>query len=185
MKNNNLELYQKLITKNAHISIIGLGYVGLPLLLALGKEGFSVTGIDIDNEKVEKLKQNTSYISDISNKELLDAINTIENVNFANKYDSIENSDAIIICVPTPLNKTKDPDISYIINATEQLAKYSLKNKLISVESTVYPGATEELILPTIIKQNPNLTVGNDFNLVFSPERVDPGQKYWNSQSSD
>ena len=184
MKNNNLELYQKLMTKNAHISIIGLGYVGLPLLLALGKEGFSVTGIDIDNEKIEKLKQNTSYISDISNKELLDAINTIENVNFANKYDSIENSDAIIICVPTPLNKTKDPDISYIINATEQLAKYSLKNKLISVESTVYPGATEELILPTIIKQNPNLTVGNDFNLVFSPERVDPGQKYWNLKNT-
>ena len=142
MKNNNLELYQKLITKNAHISIIGLGYVGLPLLLALGKEGFSVTGIDIDNEKVEKLKQNTSYISDISNKELLDAINTIENVNFANKYDSIENSDAIIICVPTPLNKTKDPDISYIINATEQLAKHSLKNKLISVNE--YQSNTSE-----------------------------------------
>ena len=80
MKKQNLELYQKLITKNAHISIIGLGYVGLPLLLALGKEGFSVTGIDIDNEKVTKLKQNTSYISDISNKELLDAINKIQNV---------------------------------------------------------------------------------------------------------
>ena len=184
MKEKNAKLYQKLITKNAHISIIGLGYVGLPLLLALGKEGFSVTGIDIDNEKVEKLKQNTSYISDISNKELLDAINTIQNVNFTNKYDSIENSDAIIICVPTPLNKTKDPDISYIINATEQLAKHSLKSKLISVESTVYPGATEELILPTIIKQNPNLTVGNDFNLVFSPERVDPGQNYWNLKNT-
>ena len=184
MKEKNAKLYQKLITKNAHISIIGLGYVGLPLLLALGKEGFSVTGIDIDNEKVTKLKQNTSYISDISNKELLDAINTIQNVNFTNKYDSIENSDAIIICVPTPLNKTKDPDISYIINATEQLAKYSLKSKLISVESTVYPGATEELILPTIIKQNPNLTVGNDFNLVFSPERVDPGQNYWNLKNT-
>ena len=184
MKEKNAKLYQKLITKNAHISIIGLGYVGLPLLLALGKEGFSVTGIDIDNEKVGKLKQNTSYISDISNKELLDAINTIQNVNFTNKYDSIENSDAIIICVPTPLNKTKDPDISYIINATEQLAKHSLKSKLISVESTVYPGATEELILPTIIKQNPNLTVGNDFNLVFSPERVDPGQNYWNLKNT-
>ena len=184
MKEKNAKLYQKLITKNAHISIIGLGYVGLPLLLALGKEGFSVTGIDIDNEKVGKLKQNTSYISDISNKELLDAINTIQNVDFTNKYDSIENSDAIIICVPTPLNKTKDPDISYIINATEQLAKYSLKSKLISVESTVYPGATEELILPTIIKQNPNLTVGNDFNLVFSPERVDPGQNYWNLKNT-
>ena len=133
MKDKNTKLYQKIITKNAHISVIGLGYVGLPLLLALGKEGFAVTGIDIDNEKIEKLKQNTSYISDISNKELLDAINTIQNVDFTNKYDSIENSDAIIICVPTPLNKTKDPDISYIINATEQLAKYSLKNKLISV----------------------------------------------------
>ena len=148
MKNNNLELYQKLINKNAHISIIGLGYVGLPLLLALGKEGFKMTGIDIDSNKISDLKNNKSYISDISNDELIKNINAIKNINFSNKYDSIKTSDVIIICVPTPLNKTKDPDISYIINATEELAKYPLKHKLISVESTVYPGATEELILP-------------------------------------
>ena len=184
MKEKNIKLYQKLITKNAHISIIGLGYVGLPLLLALGKEGFKVTGIDIDNKKISNLKQNKSYISDITNDELSNNIKSIKNINFTNKYESIKNSDVIIICVPTPLNKTKDPDISYIINATEQLAKYSLNNKLISVESTVYPGATEELILPTIIKQNPNLTVGSDFNLVFSPERVDPGQNYWNLKNT-
>ena len=151
MKNNNLELYQKLINKNAHISIIGLGYVGLPLLLSLGKEGFKMTGIDIDNNKISDLKNNKSYISDISNDELIKNINAIKNINFSNKYDSIKISDVIIICVPTPLNKTKDPDISYIINATEQLAKYSLNNKLISVESTVYPGATEELT--KVIKQ--------------------------------
>ena len=133
MKNNNLELYQKLINKNAHISIIGLGYVGLPLLLSLGKEGFKMTGIDIDSNKISDLKNNKSYISDISNDELIKNIN----INFSNKYDSIKTSDVIIICVPTPLNKTKDPDISYIINATEELAKYPLKHKLISVESTV------------------------------------------------
>ncbi len=184
MKNNNLELYQKLINKNAHISIIGLGYVGLPLLLALGKEGFKMTGIDIDSNKISDLKNNKSYISDISNDELIKNINAIKNINFSNKYDSIKTSDVIIICVPTPLNKTKDPDISYIINATEELAKYPLKHKLISVESTVYPGATEELILPKIIKSNPKLTVGSDFYLVFSPERVDPGQKYWNLKNT-
>ncbi len=153
MKIKNKELYTTIISKNAHISIIGLGYVGLPLLLALGKEGFEMTGIDIDNKKISDLKKNKSYISDISNNELLNNLNSIKNVNFSSTYDSINTSDVIIICVPTPLNKTKDPDISYIINATEQLAKYSLKNKLISVESTVYPGATEELILPTIIKK--------------------------------
>ena len=184
MKNNNLELYQKLINKNAHISIIGLGYVGLPLLLSLGKEGFKMSGIDIDSNKISDLKNNKSYISDISNDELIKKINAIKNINFSNKYDSIKTSDVIIICVPTPLNKTKDPDISYIINATEELAKYPLKHKLISVESTVYPGATEELILPKIIKTNPKLTVGSDFHLVFSPERVDPGQKYWNLKNT-
>ena len=131
MKNNNLELYQKLINKNAHISINGLGYVGLPLLLSLGKEGFKMTGIDIDSNKISDLKNNKSYISDISNDELIKNINAIKNINFSNKYDSIKTSDVIIICVPTPLNKTKDPDISYIINATEELAKYPLKHKLI------------------------------------------------------
>ena len=184
MKIKNKELYTKIISKNAHISIIGLGYVGLPLLLALGKEGFKMTGIDIDNKKISDLKKNKSYISDISNNDLLNNLNSIKNVNFSNTYDSINTSDVIIICVPTPLNKTKDPDISYIINATEELAKYGLENKLISVESTVYPGATEELILPKIIKHNPKLIVGADFNLVFSPERVDPGQKYWNLKNT-
>ena len=184
MKKQNLELQQKIINKNAHISIIGLGYVGLPLLLALGKIGFTVTGIDIDNEKISHLNQNKSYIADISNEELYNEIKSIKNINFTNKYESINNSDVVIICVPTPLNKTKDPDISYIIHATEQTAKYSLNNKLISVESTVYPGATEELILPKLIKQNPKLNVGTDFNLVFSPERVDPGQNYWNLKNT-
>ena len=184
MKKQNLELQQKILNKNAHISIIGLGYVGLPLLLALGKIGFTVTGIDIDNEKISHLNQNKSYIADISNDELYNEIKSIKNINFTNKYESINNSDVVIICVPTPLNKTKDPDISYIIHATEQTAKYSLNNKLISVESTVYPGATEELILPKLIKQNPKLNVGTDFNLVFSPERVDPGQNYWNLKNT-
>jgi len=184
MKIKNKELYTKIISKNAHISIIGLGYVGLPLLLALGKEGFKITGIDIDNKKISDLKKKKSYISDISNNDLVNNLNSIKNVNFSNTYDSINISDVIIICVPTPLNKTKDPDISYIINATEELAKYGLKNKLISVESTVYPGATEELILPKIIKHNPKLIVGRDFNLVFSPERVDPGQNYWNMKNT-
>ena len=184
MTKQNIELHQKIINKNAHISIIGLGYVGLPLLLALGKIGFTVTGVDIDNEKISHLNQNKSYIADISNDELYNEIKSIKNINFTNKYESINNSDVIVICVPTPLNKTKDPDISYIIHAAEQTAKYSLNNKLIAVESTVYPGATEELILPKLIKQNPKLNVGTDFNLVFSPERVDPGQNYWNLKNT-
>ena len=102
---------------------------------------------------------------------------------FNTNYNSISESDVIIICVPTPLNKTKDPDISYIVAVVEEIAKYSIKEKLVCLESTVYPGATEEIVLPKL-STNPKLTIGKDFNLIFSPERIDPGQTKWNLENT-
>ena len=178
--NNNLK--SLLINKQATIAVIGLGYIGLPLALSFSNSGYKVNGIDIDEEKIKKVRDNESYISDIENEFLIETIEK-NNINFFSDYNSITESDVIIVCVPTPLNKTKDPDISYIISATENIAKYSINNKLISIESTVYPGATDEIILPLLLKKS-NLNVGNDFNLIFSPERIDPGQKKWNLRNT-
>ena len=177
-------LNEKLKNKSAIVSIVGIGYIGLPLLLSIGKAGFKVNGIDIDENKISMLNKKESYISDISNEELKSQIKSIKSINFYSNYECIKESDVIIVCVPTPLNKTKDPDISYIIHAAEEISKFSINDKLISIESTVYPGATEELILPIFLNKNPNQKIGQDFFMVFSPERIDPGQKNWNLENT-
>ena len=177
-------LNEKLKNKSAIVSVVGIGYIGLPLLLNIGKAGFNVNGIDIDENKISMLKEKKSYISDISNEQLSSQIASINSINFHSNYECIEESDVIIICVPTPLNKTKDPDISYIIHATEEISKFSINDKLISIESTVYPGATEELILPTLLNKNPKQKIGQDFFMVFSPERIDPGQSSWTLENT-
>ena len=172
------ELAKKLKDKTANVTVIGLGYIGLPLSISFAKAGFNVFGIDIDNSKIQSLHEQNSYISDVSDKELK---NTIKNykITFTSTYSPIIKSDVVIICVPTPLNKTKDPDISYIVKVSEEISKFDINKKLICLESTVYPGATEEVILP-ILTNNNNLKIGDDFNLLFSPERMDPGQSNWN-----
>ena len=175
-------LKEKIIEKKATINVIGLGYIGLPLALSFAESGYKVNGIDIDKNKIEKLNNQTSYISDIKN-DYLQSIILNKKINFFSNYTSISESDIIIICVPTPLNKTKDPDISYIVAVAEEISKYSVKEKLISLESTVYPGATEEIILPKI-STNSKLSIGKDFYLVFSPERIDPGQTIWNLKNT-
>ena len=175
-------LKEKIINKKAIISVIGLGYIGLPLALSFAESGYKVKGIDIDKNKIKNLKSQTSYISDIQSKYLKKTI-LEKKMDFFSNYDSIPESDVIIICVPTPLNKTKDPDISYIVAVIEEISKYSVKEKLICLESTVYPGATEEIILPKL-STNPILTIGKDFNLIFSPERIDPGQTKWNLKNT-
>ena len=171
-------LAKKLTDKTASVSVIGLGYIGLPLSISFAKAGFNVFGIDIDNSKIQSLHEQNSYISDVSDKELK---NTIKNykITFTSTCSPIIKSDVVIICVPTPLNKTKDPDISYIVKVSEEISKFDINKKLICLESTVYPGATEEVILP-ILTNNNNLKIGDDFNLLFSPERMDPGQSNWN-----
>ncbi len=152
--------------------MIGLGYVGLPLGLTFSNAGFNVTGIDIDTSRVDAVTAGRSYITDVDNQELQQA--TRDNrFRATTDLSQIRNLDAVSICVPTPLRKTKDPDMSYIVSAADAIAKELHPGQLIILESTTYPGTTEELILPAL--QARGLKVGQDFFLAYSPERVDPG----------
>jgi UDP-N-acetyl-D-glucosamine dehydrogenase len=166
------ELEEKIRSRRATVGVVGLGYVGLPLALTLRDAGFSVTGVDIDAQRIRRLQDGHSYITDISDAELT---NTRGNGRFVatDHLDVIATLDTISICVPTPLRKTKDPDLSFILSATEAIAQRLRRGQLIILESTTYPGTTDELILTRL--QETGLRVGEDFFLAFSPERVDPG----------
>lgn len=171
--NKKSELLQKIESKNARIGIIGMGYVGLPLAISFAEVGFEVVGIDIDADKVAQLNKGSSYIPDVAD-DILGRLVQNGRLRASTDYADIADADVISIIVPTPLKKTKDPDISYIINATENIAKYSTTGKLVILESTTYPGTTEEVILPRL-KYNGD-RVGHEFFLAFSPERIDPGR---------
>src|SRR5207302_9146301 len=152
---------------------------GLPLALTLSESGFNVTGIDIDTNRVDAILAGRSYITDVSDKELRSA--TLAK-RFAATTDlsEIRNLDAVSICVPTPLRKTKDPDMSYIISAADAIAKELRPGQLIILESTTYPGTTEELVLPAL--EAHGLKVGEDFFLAYSPERVAPGNGQYSTK---
>jgi len=162
-----------------NISIIGLGYVGLPLAMAFAEKGIRVIGIDKNSSKVKMLKRGKSYVEDISDVEL---VRNLEYFYPTTNYSTLSTVETAIICVPTPLSKTKDPDISYIITAANEIAKYLHPGMLIVLESTTYPGTTEE-VLKDIFKKN-GLEVGKDFWLAFSPERIDPGNKKFNVKNT-
>jgi len=176
-----MDLREKIKNKSAKVGIIGLGYVGLPLAMEFAKEGFSVVGIDVSREKVDKLNQGENYIIDVNDNDLKWAIEK-RLFRATTDYSVIKNVDAISICVPTPLRKTKDPDVSFIIAATEELAKFIHKDLIIILESTTYPGTTRELVLP--ILERSGLKVGGDFYLAFSPERVDPGNPIYKTKNT-
>ncbi|MDA0243226.1 MAG: nucleotide sugar dehydrogenase [Chloroflexi bacterium] len=167
------EFLHKINDRSARVGVVGLGYVGLPLVVGLAEAGFHVTGIDVDARKVQSLNNGQSYIEDIPSEAIA---KLVKNGRFRASvdYGLLDDVDAISICVPTPLRKTKDPDISYIINASENIAKYGVEGKLIILESTTYPGTTDEVMLP--ILQEKGQEVGRDFFLAFSPERIDPGR---------
>ncbi|SRR5258708_1515834 len=169
-------MYQQLLTRitqrTAHIGVIGLGYVGLPLAAAWAREGFLVTGIDIDLQRVAMCQQGTSWIADVSSDDLKTLVRN-SRLSATTDMEVLSELDAISICVPTPLNKTKDPDISAVLNAVEMIAAHLHHGQLIVLESTTYPGTTDELVLPRLCQTG--LTVGEDFFLAFSPERTDPG----------
>jgi len=167
-------LETKIKTKSARFGVIGLGYVGLPLGLTLSEAGFDVTGIDIDTNRVDAIVAGRSYITDISDENLKKAISS-KKFRATTDLSEIGTLDAVSICVPTPLRKTKDPDMSYVISAADAIAKELRSGQLIILESTTYPGTTEELILPTL--EGGGLQVGEDFFLAYSPERVDPGNR--------
>jgi UDP-N-acetyl-D-glucosamine dehydrogenase len=168
MKN---ELLKKLDDKTAVIGIVGLGYVGLPLMIRYAEVGYKVVGFDIDDFKIQKLNAGESYIEHISSED----IRRSKEVGFeaTTNFSRIAEVDSIILCVPTPLNKYREPDLSYVLETTEACAPYMRKGQIISLESTTYPGTTEEELLPRV--ETNGLKVGEDIFLVYSPEREDPG----------
>jgi len=170
------KLSKKLETKQAKIGIIGLGYVGLPLAVELAKKGFTVTGLEVDLKKVENINNKKSYIGDIKTEDIKELVTT-KRLSATTNFKAIEKLDVIIICVPTPLRKSKDPDVSYIVSATNEIKENLQKGQLIILESTTYPGTTKELVLPML--EETGLKGGKDFFLAFSPERIDPANKNW------
>ena len=169
-----MSLYNKIKNKEARIGVIGLGYVGLPLAVEFAKTGFNVTGIEVDNKKIAAINNGDNYISDIDDSLFLDLVNK-KRLQATNDTSIIAKLDAISICVPTPLSKVNEPDVSYIIDAVNAIKTYLHKDLLIILESTTYPGTTREVILSTM--EESGLIVGKDYFLCFSPERIDPGNK--------
>jgi UDP-N-acetyl-D-glucosamine dehydrogenase len=165
-------LERKITSRTARVGIVGLGYVGLPLAVEFAKAGFSVTGIDVQEEKVAKLKAGESYVQDVPNETLRPLVES-RKFHATTDFSVVAGLDTINIAVPTPLRKTKDPDMSFIVSACQEIAKYFGPGKLVILESTTYPGTTDELVLPML--ERPGLKVGEQFFLCFSPERVDPG----------
>ncbi len=168
-------LIKKLKEKKADIAILGLGYVGLPLAVVFGEAGFRVTGVDPDSRKVGSLNKGVSYIPDVKTSAIEKLVKS-GHLTATTDFAVLKDMDAVSICVPTPLRQTGDPDMSFIISATEELAKYMHKGMVVVLESTTYPGTTRELLLPMLGKEN-GLTIGEDWFLAFSPERVDPGRE--------
>ncbi len=165
-------LKKKIKMKNARVAVIGLGYVGLPLAVAFARKGFHVVGIDKDARRVERIINLKSYISDVTNEQIGQVIRKGK-FSVSTDFDLLNQSDVVLICVPTPIKRKYTPDISYIISAVNSIAAHMHKDMLVVLESTTYPGTTQELIKPALEKSG--LKVGKDFYLSFSPERIDPG----------
>jgi UDP-N-acetyl-D-glucosamine dehydrogenase len=165
-------LEEKIRSRRARIGIVGMGYVGLPLAVEFAKAGFSVTGIDTNEEKVRRVNAGDSYVGDIPSSTLGPLVESGK-LRATADFSALLDLDTVNICVPTPLRKTKDPDMSYIVASCQEIARHFHAGMLVILESTTYPGTTYELVLPMLAK--PGLEVGIDFFLCFSPERVDPG----------
>jgi len=165
-------LKDKILNRTARFGVVGLGYVGLPLAVEFAKAGLKVTGFDVDPGKVEKLTEGVSYIEDVPTAELAPLVEK-QAFGATTDFDEMAEMDVVSICVPTPLSKTRDPDMSYVLQATQAVARTLRKGQLIILESTTYPGTTDELVRPELEKST-NLVAGRDFFLAFSPERVDP-----------
>ena len=166
------DLLKKIQSRQARVGVVGLGYVGLPLAVEFANAGFAVTGIDIDEAKVAALNRGESYIQDIATAVLAPLVKA-GRIAATTDFAAVAALDTINICVPTPLRKTKDPDMSYIVSSCQEVTKHFHPGMLVILESTTYPGTTNELMLPMF--EQPGLKAGEDFFMCFSPERVDPG----------
>jgi UDP-N-acetyl-D-glucosamine dehydrogenase len=168
------QLREKILNKKARIGIIGMGYVGLSLAIGFSKKGFKVYGIDIDKDRIGRLKKGQSYVVDIPASDIIQCKKEKTFIPTAD-LSCIRSLDAVIVCVPTPVNKAKEPDVSFIASAVKSIARYIKRGHLVVLESTTYPGTTEEIMLPAL--EAPGWKEGKDFYLAFSPERIDPGNK--------
>jgi len=174
------QLIAKLKDRTAEVGVIGLGYVGLPLAVEFARAGFHVIGIDVNEDKVAQINAAVSYVQDVPT-EVLAPLVKAGKITATTDFAAIDKMDTVNIAVPTPLRKTKDPDMSFVVAASQQVAKFAHPGMLVILESTTYPGTTAELVLPMI--ENDRMRVGEDFFLCFSPERVDPGNprfQTWN-----
>jgi UDP-N-acetyl-D-glucosamine dehydrogenase len=175
-----MDLLKRIENKEARLGVIGLGYVGLPLAIEFARAGFHVVGYDVDKTKVAELNAGRSYIPDVPAAHVAEAVKA---GTFRATVDGRELADVDIIdiCVPTPLRKTRDPDLSYVVQAVETTASVLRKGQLVILESTTYPGTTDEVVQPAL--EAKGLTAGKDFYLAFSPERVDPGNPTHNTKN--
>ena len=173
-------LEEKILTRQAKVGIVGLGYVGLPLAVEFAKAGFDVTGIDLSDSKVGRINAGYSYVGDVADS-TLDPLVKAGKLNATCDFSAVADLDTVNICVPTPLRKTKDPDMSFIVSACAEIAKFFHPGMLVILESTTYPGTTDELVLPML--EQGGLKAGQDFFLCFSPERVDPGNPKYNTSN--
>jgi UDP-N-acetyl-D-glucosamine dehydrogenase len=173
-------LSRRIENRSAHLAVIGLGYVGLPLAVELAQAGFRVTGIDLDEKRVAMLQAGRSYIQDVSTSDVR-VLARSGRLSATSDFGVLRKVDAVNVCVPTPLSKHRDPDVSHVVAAAEQVARHLHSGMLVVLESTTYPGTTDELILPLLEKTG--MKVGRDFFLAFSPERVDPGNPKFNTRN--
>ena len=175
------DLLEKIENKKAVVGVVGLGYVGLPLAVEKAKAGYKVIGFDVQEKKVQSVNEGHNYIGDIVDAEFSKLVKE-KRLQATSDFSFIKNVDTVAICVPTPLDKYKQPDISYVVNSTKSIAEYLHKGMLVVLESTSYPGTTEEVVKPILEKTG--LKCGDDFYLAFSPERVDPGNKYYKTKNT-
>lgn len=175
-------LIERIDRRDIVVGVVGLGYVGLPLAVEKAKAGFKTIGFDIQEQKVEMVNNGHNYIGDVVNTDLLEIVKS-GMFSATNDFSFISNVDFIAICVPTPLDQHQQPDISYVKNSTIEIAKYLKKGTMVVLESTTYPGTTEELIKP-LLEQGSGLECGVDFYLGFSPERVDPGNLIYKTKNT-
>jgi UDP-N-acetyl-D-glucosamine dehydrogenase len=169
----------RIATRQAKIGIVGLGYAGLPLAMAFGEAGFEITGVDLNAERVEAIQESRSYLVDVPEERYAALDGRFQ---ATTDYGAVSELDALTICVPTPLSKTRTPDLSYIVSAAESVAANLRPGQLVVLQSTTYPGTTEEIVLP--ILEGSGGEVGSDFFLGYAPERVDPGNRSWNIRNT-
>ncbi|MBP1702520.1 MAG: UDP-glucose/GDP-mannose dehydrogenase [Chloroflexi bacterium] len=181
-QNYKAALEKKLEEKSARVAVLGLGYVGLPLAVVFAEAGFHVIGIDPDSRKVDTIRRGDSHIHDVPAEQVKRLVE-VGRLQATTDFSVLGNADAVSICVPTPLRKTGDPDLSFILNATEELAKYMHPGMVVVLESTTYPGTTREIMLPKLGGER-GLAAGEDIFLAFSPERVDPGRSDWTTYNT-